>query len=542
MKRYIIPVLELLLCVSLLVGYLVLGPAKAGANEVLSGSPAPGDSFLADTAAYYNDRFGFRQELITVNAHLDAALFRTSASDDVLIGKDGWLYYASTLPDFTGSAPMTGRELFSAANNLSLIAEYCQINGMDFGFLPMPNKSTVYPQYMSGYGSTASTHDLHRLLTLLEQMGVPALDIKGLFTGSGIQYYYAHDSHWNDWGAALGADAVTSFFGGDTNYGQQDFAAAVRHNGDLYEMLYPAATDPEEGPIYTGSLDFSYADGSGTRPDSILIQTYSQKDGSIFVYRDSFGNNLYPYLADAYGNAAFSRSAVYDIPAAKDFGCLLIELVERNLRYLITNIPVMPAPERLLELPVPSGSISLVRSSAGALTLWEGQIKADAASPVYFVTEDTAYRAFLTENDGISAMLPEGSPVTHVAYYANGTLTALEAGEIREGAEHPLPKIVLSPLYLPEEAAENEQPALMPEETQPEETQPEEPAINETQLLAKTFIDRPVEELIAAIGEPVSSDYASSCLGSGEDGNLYYEGFTVYTYREGTSETVRYVE
>ena len=28
------------------------------------------------------------------------------------------------------------------------------------------------------------------------------------------------------------------------------------------------------------------------------------------------------------------------------------------------------------------------------------------------------------------------------------------------------------------------------------------------------------------------SSYASSCLGPGEDGELYYDGFTVYTYRD----------
>ena len=41
---------------------------------------------------------------------------------------------------------------------------------------------------------------------------------------------------------------------------------------------------------------------------------------------------------------------------------------------------------------------------------------------------------------------------------------------------------------------------------------------------------------------PEYSDYAQSCLGTGEDGNLYYDGFTVYTYREGDVETIRIVE
>lgn len=60
---------------------------------------------------------------------------------------------------------------------------------------------------------------------------------------------------------------------------------------------------------------------------------------------------------------------------------------------------------------------------------------------------------------------------------------------------------------------------------------------------AKEFEGAPLEDLIAAIGEPLSSDYAPSCLGEGEDGNLYYDGFTVYTYRDvDGSETVNYVE
>lgn len=61
--------------------------------------------------------------------------------------------------------------------------------------------------------------------------------------------------------------------------------------------------------------------------------------------------------------------------------------------------------------------------------------------------------------------------------------------------------------------------------------------------LAESCIDKSVEELYELIGQPESSDYAPSCLGEGgEDGNLYYDGFIVYTYREGNVETVHYVE
>ena len=80
-----------------------------------------------------------------------------------------------------------------------------------------------------------------------------------------------------------------------------------------------------------------------------------------------------------------------------------------------------------------------------------------------------------------------------------------------------------------------------------ESTETPDPAAEETgdSLLeiAKGYEGANVDELIAAIGEPNSSDYAPSCLGEGEDGNLYYDGFTVYTYRDTSgAETVNYVE
>ncbi len=59
--------------------------------------------------------------------------------------------------------------------------------------------------------------------------------------------------------------------------------------------------------------------------------------------------------------------------------------------------------------------------------------------------------------------------------------------------------------------------------------------------IAEAFVGRPVEELYAAVGQPDSASYAASCLGPGQDGELVYEGFTVYTYLEDGTETVNAV-
>lgn len=79
--------------------------------------------------------------------------------------------------------------------------------------------------------------------------------------------------------------------------------------------------------------------------------------------------------------------------------------------------------------------------------------------------------------------------------------------------------------------------------TAPAATEPAAaPTEDSGKALAESCVDKSVEELYALVGEPESAEYASSCLGEGEDGNLYYDGFTVYTYKTADGETVTFVE
>ena len=83
-------------------------------------------------------------------------------------------------------------------------------------------------------------------------------------------------------------------------------------------------------------------------------------------------------------------------------------------------------------------------------------------------------------------------------------------------------------------------PPTDPPPTNPPPTNPPptEPPLTPRQR-AEKLIGQPVSKLYEAIGYPLSSSYASSCQGPGmEDGELYYDGFTVRTLREGDKETI----
>ncbi len=75
----------------------------------------------------------------------------------------------------------------------------------------------------------------------------------------------------------------------------------------------------------------------------------------------------------------------------------------------------------------------------------------------------------------------------------------------------------------------------------PTEVTPTDPPQSRFEL-AYGCIDKDIQDLYDLIGKPDRYDYAPSCLGEGDDGNLYYDGFIVYTYREGDTETIQFVE
>lgn len=80
-----------------------------------------------------------------------------------------------------------------------------------------------------------------------------------------------------------------------------------------------------------------------------------------------------------------------------------------------------------------------------------------------------------------------------------------------------------------------------PAASAPAETKPAEPA-KPTASQASGYVGSSASALESALGTPISKSYSPSCMGEGEDGIWTYDGFTVYTYKEGGSETVEAVQ
>lgn len=415
----------LLLCLVPSVGMLLPDSGEAGGNEVLARLPALRDKdgawnagFLTGLSDYAEDNYFLRQRLVTAWSALNQNVFHTSIAGNVLLGSGGWLYFGDTLDDYTGRNLLSDAEIASAANNLALMSEYCESQGARFLFTIAPNKNSLYPQHMPALPVFSQGRNADALRDALADENVAYYDLFAAFQAQNEVLYFAQDSHWNSKGAALAADGLNAALGRRSSYFAGPFDPQAVHKGDLYNMLYPAGEALETDQVYGGELDFSY-DAPIRSAENLTIMTSGGGEGALLMFRDSFGNLLYPYLAGSFQNALFSRAAEYrlNLVGQRDADYVMIELVERNLHYLLENIPVMPAPlldqeEYLEDGALMETSVSLTAEASEELpgyTLVRGALPeaADAGAFIALCGPEGCYEAFRLLDGGFGLYVPD---------------------------------------------------------------------------------------------------------------------------------------
>ena len=439
-------------CIIPSAGMLLFGESEAAANEILAERPslyaedgAFNQNITDDLTSYIADRFAFRQEFITVYAKLQAAIFKESAAEDVVLGKDGWLFYSDTADDYLHRGTISRRSAQGIGRTLALMQQYAQEQGTKFVFTVAPNKNSLYPEYMPNVGKPA---DAQKNLELLEESlkshGVEYADLTAAFEDQPVLYHRL-DSHWNNRGAALGLQCITQKLGVSAYpWFDESYQTVQNHKGDLYEMLFPAGKELDENVIFDRRFAFKYLQDGETAsaapgrasiengasddvdyygenaseadradyysenapaadradyysenapaPDKIKIETVCERgEGSLLMFRDSFGNALYPFMADTFSYAVFSRLMPYRMDWLEDgdFDYVVTEIVERNIKNLALKAPVMPAPIVSLNDDVRDGEYAGIQAQACISSEMPGYVKISGIYDDSEIDEDT---------------------------------------------------------------------------------------------------------------------------------------------------------
>lgn len=413
--------------------------------------------FLNEAGKWYEDHFAFREEAVTGYALLLGKVFGVSAQEKVIAGTDGWLFYKDSLADFQGTEPMTGRQLFDVAHSLAMVQAYARQNGADFAFAAAPNKNSLYGEHMPGYYQPQhkGRSNLERLETYLQSEQVNYIDLSRCFLNDSRVLYHKRDSHWNNMGAALAADRILNGIGKEhVSYADRPYTARKDFLGDLDHMLHPSLPEPEEEIYYDPAPQFSYCGNVESNFDP-KISTRSGGDGNLVMYRDSFGNALLPFMAEAFENAWFSRALPYRLQDLSEHRAdvLVIERAERFLPDMAQQAPEMEAPAVAWNAAVMGAAVKaecLEETVKGAYTQVTGKLPmpvVEEQSRIYIrIDKDRCYEAFPVSaadgQEGFSLLLRTGELQDTVRMYEvyvseqdAETITKRQAGDTG-GQEH----------------------------------------------------------------------------------------------------------
>jgi len=172
-------------------------PTLAGTREFLSG-----------LEAYFNDSFGFRRQLVRWEQRWKWLVFHDARLANVLMGKDGWLFYSDgrMVDDISGARPFNDAELEAWRTLLTGRRDWLRQRGIRYLFSVPPDKQSIYPEQLPDW-LIARSRPPRRLAQFLAYMrahsDVPILDLRDtLFDAKKTgQIYLRTDTHWNDRGA-----------------------------------------------------------------------------------------------------------------------------------------------------------------------------------------------------------------------------------------------------------------------------------------------------------------------------------------------------
>lgn len=353
----------LLCCVIPFAGMTIAMSNDAVGNEQQTTLPSlyseDGDfneKYLQQLGDYFSTHFAFRPQIISADAEVQKALFGTSNLNSVVVGKNNWLYYSSTLDNYLGRNLMSPRAIFNTRHNLEITQEYLNNNGIKFLFTVPPNKNTLYPENMPYYYSKkeSESSNLKNFTASLKNSKLNYCDLYTTLSSYDEVLYHEQDSHWNNKGALIAYNEILDKLGKIHN--NYDTAEAVRTKnfyGDLGKMIYPSTQQPEYNYEYDINKTYSYLTPTKSVEEAMISTQNAQASGRLYMYRDSFGNALLPYFANAYGSAYFTKA--FPVNLALETGIqksdtVIFEIAERNLIWFAQSPPVIPA----RELRVPS--------------------------------------------------------------------------------------------------------------------------------------------------------------------------------------------
>ncbi len=294
-------------------------------------------SFGNEYEEYFSRAFAYRSKVVDLWSDLRIKLL-SEGNDQVVVGKNGFLFFAETLDSYTALESMTDEEIKAAADSLEALSDYATAKGATFCFIAAPNKNTIYFENMPSRYKKAELTDLDRLLDELSARGICFADPRETLIEkkASAKLYYLTDTHWTPDGAELAFDLISEKLGIEPVDTSSLERTTEELQGDLDTLLYPGKTLTETASGFDLSKSYIYTSAFST-PMDMIITTRGAGSGKALIFRDSFFNSMLGLAAASFAETRLERANPFRIDLLEDtaYDCVIVEIAERNIRNLI---------------------------------------------------------------------------------------------------------------------------------------------------------------------------------------------------------------
>lgn len=309
------------------------------------------DKVFSEYNCYFQDHFGFREQLIQLDANNPLKMKSPIKVGRALVGKDGWYFYTdptdgNNLMDFYKRNLFDTIQIKQFSEKISNRVKWCEENNIKCIFIIGPNKHSVYAEfypYIRPEGITRAD----QITQKLDQMGVsyvfPRDHLLAVKEDFNYPLYYETDTHWNQKGAYIAStllyEKLQTLFP-DTLFPKIEYETLVSESetyGDLLPMLNlerAKSTKVILSPSGCNTNDFySYLNNGGR--DGVHTKGTNNKLPRALIYRDSFFTALESFVSPFFSEAEYHWKPFEETD--KDYvleykpDIIIFECVERSI-------------------------------------------------------------------------------------------------------------------------------------------------------------------------------------------------------------------
>ena len=285
-----------------------------------------------DYDEFYQENHGGADFFRRAYSYIQYNFFKSSPKPkSAILGEHDWWFlgnrFEKVLNKHQGVESFNPAQLQQSASKFQNQNSWAQSRGIHYYLAVAPNKHSVYNQYLPPFHQSSGPTKFDQLKRHFSQNKLEVIDLKEeYYNYKHLRLFHKTDSHWNDLGAFLGYQRLMRALSADFNvlevleFKEFTIDTTIRYDMDIAKMLQLELKEEvlklkPKGAVMNSVLEpkkLEVPEDYEFNPYEYEIRYKGAGSLKILVFRDSFGENIIPFLKEGFRESVFIRKQQFN--------------------------------------------------------------------------------------------------------------------------------------------------------------------------------------------------------------------------------------